>query len=121
LQCIHELGHPLDTAPGGAALLGLAEHAAGADDRFGGASDDELTGIICALDRAEAAASALKHAAVAELIRRRPGPAQEPALAGPGSWDEFTGAELSCALAETRCPPPTSWPLTSASPGGPRS
>ncbi|MGD0606833.1 MAG: hypothetical protein ABSA53_25000, partial [Streptosporangiaceae bacterium] len=58
-------GHVLDTAPGGGALLGLAEYAAGADDRFGGATDDELTGIICALDRSEAAAAALKHAAVA--------------------------------------------------------
>ena len=95
-------GHPLDTAPGGAALHGLAEYATGADDRFPGTTDDELTGIICALDRAEAAACALKHAAVAELIRRRPDPAAEPALAGPGSWEEFTGTELSWALADTR-------------------
>ena len=29
-------GHPLDTAPGGAALLGLAEYAAGPGDRFAG-------------------------------------------------------------------------------------
>ena len=82
-------GHPLDTAPGGAALHGLAEYAAGDGDRFGGSTDDELTGIICALDRAEAAAAALKHAAVA-------------ALAGPGNWEEFTGTELSWALAGTR-------------------
>ena len=95
-------GHLLDAAPGGAALHGLAEYAAGADDRFPGSSDDELTGIICALDRAEAAAAALKHAAVAELIRRRPGPAAEPALAGAGAWEEFAGTELSWALAETR-------------------
>jgi len=95
-------GHPLDVAPGGGALHGLAEYAAGADDRFGGTSDDELTGIICALDRAEAAASALKHAAVAELIRRRPAPDCDPGLATAGSWEEFTGSELSCALAETR-------------------
>jgi hypothetical protein len=91
-------------APGGGALHGLAEHIAGPDDRFTGASDDELTGVICALDRAEAAACALKHAAVAELIRRRPepgcppeGPAQMPA-----TYDEFTEAELTDALAETR-------------------
>jgi Domain of unknown function (DUF222) len=95
-------GHPLDTAPGGAALHGLAEYAVGTDDRFPGTSDDELTGIICALDRAEAAAAALKHAAVAELIRRRPGPVAEPALATPGRWEEFTGTELSWALADTR-------------------
>jgi hypothetical protein len=95
-------GHTLDTAPGGAALHGLAEYAAGPDDRFPGTSDDELTGIICALDRTEAAACALKHAAVAELIRRRPAPDREPALAGPGTWEEFTGSELAWALAETR-------------------
>jgi Domain of unknown function (DUF222) len=95
-------GHPLDCAPGGAALHGLAEYAAGPDDRFPGTSDDELTGIICALDRTEAAACALKHAAVAELIRRRPAPDREPALAGPGNWEEFTGSELAWALAETR-------------------
>ncbi|MDQ2815154.1 MAG: hypothetical protein M3Z75_25720, partial [Actinomycetota bacterium] len=61
-------GQILDAAPGGAGLFGFAECAAGDGDRFPGASDDELTGVICALDRAEASASALKHAAVAELI-----------------------------------------------------
>ncbi|MDQ2812590.1 MAG: hypothetical protein M3Z75_12160, partial [Actinomycetota bacterium] len=95
-------GQLLDTAPGGAALFGFAEYAAGDDDRFPGASDDELTGVICALDRAEASASALKHAAVAELIRRRPAASAEPGLAGAGDWEEFTSSELSYALAETR-------------------
>jgi hypothetical protein len=75
---------------------------AGEDDRFPGTTDDELTGLLCALDRAEAAACALKHAVVAELIRRRPGPASEPALAAPGSFEEFTATELSWALADTR-------------------
>jgi hypothetical protein len=97
-------GQPLDVAPGSAALHGLAEYAAGSDDRFAGASDDELTGVICALDRAEASACALKHAAVAELIRRRPGPGCE--LEGPAqmpaAWEEFTDDELRDALAETR-------------------
>jgi hypothetical protein len=45
-------GHPLNLAPGGAALHGLAEYAAGEDDRFPGTTDDELTGLLCALDRA---------------------------------------------------------------------
>jgi hypothetical protein len=98
-------GQPLDVAPGCAALHGLAEHVAGTGDRFAGASDDELIGVLCALDRAGASAAALKHAAVAELIRRRPGPGA--ALAGPGQmplvWEEFTEAELTDALAETRC------------------
>ena len=62
-------GQALDVAPGGPVLLGQAERAAGDDGRFDGAADDELLGIICAADRCEAAASALKHAAVAALIR----------------------------------------------------
>ena len=97
-------GQPLDVAPGGAALHGQAEYAAGPEDRFTEASDDELTGVICALDRAEAAACALKHAAVAELIRRRPEPGCEPEGPAqmPATYDEFTEAELTDALAETR-------------------
>jgi len=97
-------GQVMDTAPGGPVVFGHAEYAAGEDARFAGATDDELTGLICGLDRAEAAACALKHAAVAELIRRSPedgcvleGPAQMP-----GTYDEFTEAELADALAETR-------------------
>ncbi len=98
-------GQPLDIAPGSAALHGLAEYAAGTGDRFDGASDNELIGVLCALDRAEASACALKHAAVAELIRRRPEPGA-PLLPGPEQmplvWEEFTEAELTDALAETR-------------------
>jgi hypothetical protein len=52
----------------------IAGDAAGDDDRYAGASDDELVGAICAWDRAEAHMAARKHAAVAELIRRRPKP-----------------------------------------------
>ena len=68
-------GQALDVAPGGPVVLGHAGWTTGDDDRFGGVSDDELLGIICAADRCEAAASALKHTAVAELIRRRQRPA----------------------------------------------
>ncbi len=97
-------GQPLDTAPGGSVLLGLAEYAAGDDDRFAGASDDELTGIIAGLDRAEAAACSLKHAAVAELIRRRPAPGAAPEGPArlPAGWDPSAEAEVSYALAEYR-------------------
>ena len=56
--------------------------------------------MICAWDRVEAAVAAGKHAAVAELIRRRP--AAGCALAGPAQmpegWDEFTGRELGAVL-----------------------
>jgi len=97
-------GQALDVAPGGPVLLGHADWAAGDDNRFVGVSDDELLGIICAADRSEAAASALKHTAVAELIRRRPASGCTPqGPAGmPEAWDEFTRAELAPALGESR-------------------
>ena len=97
-------GMPLDTAAGCLVLGQFAEEAAGDDDRYPGASDDELGGAICAWDRVEAYASSRKHAAAAELIRRRPaegcepqGPAQMP----EGS-DEFTPREVASILGETR-------------------
>ena len=97
-------GQALDTAPGGPELLALAEKAAGDDDRFDGTGDDELLGIIGAVDRCEAFAASLKHAAVAALIRRRPAAGCEPQGPGdmPESWDEFTERELAAALAESR-------------------
>jgi len=97
-------GHLLDIAPGCSALTGSAERVAGDDDRFTGASDDELLGVISALDRAEASACSLKHAAVAELIRRRPAPGCEPQgpAAMPEGWDESAETELSYALADYR-------------------
>src|SRR6202167_5517864 len=89
--------------------MGFAEDAAGDDDGYAGATDDELTGVICAWDRVEAAASARKHTAVAELIRRHPAPGCVPAPGTPqaqarmrGCWAEFTDTELSHALADSR-------------------
>ena len=76
------------------------EDAGGDDDRYAGASDDELAGVICAEDRVEANASARKHAAIAELIRRRPAPGaavQGPAQM-PERFDEFTVRELAAVL-----------------------
>jgi hypothetical protein len=93
-------GKPLDTAPGCATLASFLEDTAGDDARYAGASDDELVGVICAWDRVEANASAGKHAAVAELIRRRPDPGCS--VAGPAQmpegWHEFAGRELGAAL-----------------------
>src|ERR1700722_15371644 len=96
-------GRPLDTAPGCLVLGQFAEEAAGEDDRYPGASDDELLGVIAGWDRVESYACARKHAAVAELIRRRPaegavpsGPAQMPE-----DCDEFTTRELASALGES--------------------
>jgi hypothetical protein len=97
-------GALLDAAPGCAALAGFADAAAGDGDAYAGASDDELTGVIRAWDRVEAHAAARKHAAVAELVRRRPAPGCPPEGKGrlPGCWDEFTDDELADALAESR-------------------
>jgi hypothetical protein len=93
-------GKPLDVAAGCLVLGQFAEEAAGQDDRYPGASDDELLGVICAWDRTEAYIAARKHAAVAELARRRPAPgaAVDAATAMPEAWDEFTGRELAAVL-----------------------
>src|SRR5580658_756924 len=93
-------GQALDTARGCPTLGSFLEDAAGSDDRYAGATDDELAGVICAQDRVEAHASAVKHAAVAELIRRRPAPdapVQGPAQL-PDGWSEFTPRELGAIL-----------------------
>jgi hypothetical protein len=97
-------GMVLDTAPGCVTLGLFAEEAAGDDDRYPGACDDELAGVICGWDRDQAHAAARKYAAVAEFIRRRPAPGY--ALDGPAEmpavWDEFAPAELAAILGESR-------------------
>ncbi len=97
-------GQPLDVAPGGPTLLGFAERVAGDQECLGAATDDEIIGLICALDRAEASACFLKHGAVAELIRRRPEPGcpLEGEARMPECWEEFAADEVRWALAETR-------------------
>ena len=97
-------GMLLDAMPGCNALAGFAAGAAGDDDRYDGARDDEVAGAIAARDRIEAHVSARKHAAVAEFIRRRPEPgcAPEGAAAMPAGWDEFTVTELASVLGESR-------------------
>ena len=97
-------GQPLDVAPGGGVLLGFAADAAGEEDRFTGASDDELAGVIGALDRAEATACSLKHAALAEFTRRRPAPGCAPDGPArlPAEREEFAGDEIAQLLAEGR-------------------
>jgi hypothetical protein len=97
-------GMPLDTAPGCLVLAQFAEDAAGDDDRYPDASDDEIAGVIAAWARVKAYVSSREHAAVAELIRRRP--AQGCAPAGPARMpqavDEFAAKELAAVLGETR-------------------
>ena len=97
-------GMLLDVMPGCGALAGFAAEAAGEDDRYEGACDDEVAGAISAWDRVEAYAAARKHAAVAEFIRRRPRPGSP--LDGPArmpeDWDESITAEVAGVLAESR-------------------
>src|SRR5690349_21710539 len=95
-ECLH-------VAAGSAALHGFIEKAVHSG-RLGEASDDEVVGLICAADRAEASACYLKHAAVAELLRRRPAPGAavlEDAGRMPEGYLDSASAEVKWALAET--------------------
>jgi hypothetical protein len=93
-----------DGLPGGSELAFLAAAAAGDGDRYPGATDAELDGVIAAWDRVEAHASARKHLAIAEFIRRRPEKGCEPEVPGgmPTRWDEFAADELRVLLAESK-------------------
>ena len=98
-------GKPLDVAPGGPVLAQFADDAAGEGDRYPGASDDELLGVICALDRVEANASARKHAAVAELLRRRPAPGAARSTARPGCRRSGMSSPLGSWVRRWPCRP----------------
>src|SRR6185437_11416019 len=93
-----------DELPGGSSLAFLADAAAGDEDRYPGATDAELDGVIAAWDRVESHASARKHLAIAEFIRRSPEKGCEPAEPGgmPARWDEFAVDELRVLLAESK-------------------
>jgi hypothetical protein len=97
-------GNVLDALPGGGTLAFFAGLAAGDDDRYAGASDNELDGVIAAWNRAEAYVCARKHAAVAEFIRRRADPdsAVDEQSGMPQVWDEFAVDELRMLFAENR-------------------
>jgi hypothetical protein len=97
-------GGMADGLPGGTELAFLADAAAGDGDRCAGASDGELDGVIAAWDRVEAHASARKHLAIAEFIRRHPAEGCEPAEPGgmPARWDEFAVDELRVLLTESK-------------------
>ena len=97
-------GLALDVMPGCPDLALLADAAAGPDDTYDGACDDELIGVLCAWDRLEAHMAARKLAAAAELIRRRPEPGCPPEGPArmPAACEQFTAEELAYALAEHR-------------------
>src|SRR5579863_3578558 len=97
-------GRVLDTAPGCVSLGLFAEEAAGHDDSYAGAPDEELLGVICGWQRSEAHCAARKHAAVAEFLRRRAAAGFRPGGPGrvPEVWDEFAPVELAAVLGESR-------------------
>src|ERR1700734_2924869 len=98
---------PPDRAPGPAGpeprLAALADQAAGDDRGFTDVGDDELMGLIGARNRLSSRQAWELLTALAELIRRRPGPFCK--LEGPARmprvWAEGTSTEVSIQLAIT--------------------
>jgi Domain of unknown function (DUF222) len=96
-------GMCLDVMPACPDLVLLADRAAGPDDSYRGASDDELIGVLCAWDRSESHAHARKLAAIAELRRRRPVP--DPPTSGReagSAGEDYLADEIAHALGESR-------------------
>jgi hypothetical protein len=95
---------PLDVAAPDTALAMAADYAAGADRGFGGVCDDELFGILGARQRLEARQVWERLAAIAELIRRRPGRGVpvDAATRMPAVWDDGLAGELTLELAVSR-------------------
>jgi hypothetical protein len=93
----------LDVMPACPDLALLADAAAGPDDSYAGASDDELTGVLCAWDRLASHMAARVLAAITELRRRRPvaGLPSSGRPAGSGEED-YLADEIAHALAESR-------------------
>jgi len=108
-------GMAWDVTPGCAQLAVAADAAVdgGPADSFGGATDHELVGVVCAWDRVEAHAAARKLAAVAEVFRRNPADGFEPEPGRmPAVVHEFTRDQLALALGESRAA--ADWLLTVA-------
>jgi hypothetical protein len=96
-------GQCLDVMPACPDLALLADRAAGPDDSYRGASDDELIGVLCAWDRTESHAHARKLAAITELRRRRPVPDVPASGREAGSADEdYLADEIAHVLGESR-------------------
>jgi hypothetical protein len=96
-------GMCLDVMPACPDLVLLADQAAGPDDAYPGASDDELIGVLCAWDRTESHAHARKLAAITELRRRRPVP--DPPTSGReagSAGEDYLADEIAHALGESR-------------------
>ncbi len=96
-------GQCLDVMPACPDLALLADRAAGPDDTYRGASDDELIGALCAWDRTESHAHARKLGAITELRRRRPLIELPASGREAASADEdFLADEIAHVLAESR-------------------
>src|ERR1700678_4325394 len=96
-------GQAHDTAGPEPRLAALADQAAGDDRGFTDVGDDELMGLIGARNRLSSRQAWEMLNALAELIRRRPGPVCK--LGGPARmprvWAEGTSTEVSIQLAIT--------------------
>src|SRR6202522_1905054 len=96
-------GRAHDTAGPEPRLAALADQAAGDDRGFTDVGDDELMGLIGARNRLSSRQAWELLTALAELIRRRPGPFCK--LEGPARmprvWAEGTSTEVSIQLAIT--------------------
>jgi len=97
-------GQAYDTADPEPVLAVLADQAAGPGRGFTGVDDDALMGLIGARSRLSARQAWELLTALAELIRRRPGPycPLEGAARMPRVWAEGTAAEVSVQLAVTQ-------------------
>jgi hypothetical protein len=93
-------GMCLDAAVPCSTLSGMADEASGADRTFGAVTDDELMGLMGTRQRLQARQAWELLTAVAEFIRRRPGPGC--ALVEPGRmprvWHEHAPGELATQL-----------------------
>jgi hypothetical protein len=92
-----------DTCPPSAALAAVVDDLSGPERRCGGATDEELIGLLGRWGSLEAWAAAGKLAAVRELIRRRARPGRggyPPPAHGdlPGQWHDGLEHEVSAAL-----------------------
>jgi hypothetical protein len=96
-------GMCLDVLPACPDLALLADAAAGPDDSYAGASDDELIGVLCAWDRLGSHMTARMLAAITELRRRRP--VIEPPTSGReagSAGEDYLADEIAHALGESR-------------------
>src|SRR5215472_15290085 len=94
-------GGPGDACRPGPELAVALDVLSGTDRRCGGASDDELAGLLGRWAALESWAASGKLGVVAELTRRRARPGRENRAPGgmPSAWEEGLGHEVALGLA----------------------